>query len=250
MHMNKKMLEMALLTAGLLISAGAMADASLLSPYTANYHLDRKGIGSANSTFTLSKQADGGYQYQSVLHPTGIAALVLGDVTQTSMFKAVNGRPQSSTYNYEEKGKHADSETIQFDWSTNKATSTENDKTRKAALSDNSVDVQLVQLLLATDAAAGKVPDSYEIVDHGEATTYSTKALPDAKLRLQSANYQTKVYALTDVTDASKKRTITVWMAPSLHFLPVQIQQVDKKNTITLTLLHIAYSDEAAPAAK
>jgi hypothetical protein len=248
--MNKKMFEIALLTAGLLISAGAMADAGLLSPYTANYHLDRKGIGSANSTFTLSKQADGSYQYQSVLHPTGLAALVLGDVTQTSVFKAANGRPQSSTYSYEEKGKHADSETIQFDWSTKKATSTENDKTRKAALSDNSVDVQLVQLLLANDAAAGKVPDSYQIVDHGEATTYSTKALPDAKLRLQSANYPTKVYALTDVTDASKKRTITVWMAPNLHYLPVQIQQVDKKTTITLTLLHIAYSDEAAPAAK
>lgn len=247
--MNKKMFEMALLTTGLLTSAGAMADAGLLSPYTANYHLDRKGIGSANSTFTLSKQADGSYQYQSVLHPTGLAALVLGDVTQTSVFKVVNDRPQSSTYNYEEKGKHADSETIQFDWSAKKATSTENDKTRKAALTDNSVDVQLVQLLLADDAAAGKVQDSYQIVDHGEATTYTAKALPDTKLRLQSANYQTKVYALTDITDPSKKRTITVWMAPNLHYLPVQIQQVDKRNTITLTLLHIAYKDEAPAAA-
>ena len=243
--MNKKMLEMALLTAGLLISAGAMADAGLLSPYTANYHLDRKGIGSANSTFTLSKQADGSYQYQSLLHPTGLAALVLGDVTQTSVFKVVNGRPESQTYNYDEKGKHADSETIQFDWSKKKATSTENDKTRKADLTDNSVDVQLVQLLLATDMAAGKLPDSYQIVDHGEATTYTVKSLPDAKLRLQSGNFQTKVVALSN---AEKKRTITAWMAPSLHYLPVQIQQVDR-NTITLTLVHVAYQDQAPATA-
>jgi hypothetical protein len=170
---------------------------------------------------------------------------VLGDVTQTSVFKVANGRPQSSTYNYDEKGKHADSETIQFDWTKKKATSQENDKTRKAALTDNSVDVQLVQLLLASDAASGKLPDSYQIVDHGEATTYATKSLPDAKLRLQSGNYQTKVVSLTD---SAKGRTITAWMAPNLHYLPVQIQQVDKRNTITLTLLHVAYQDQA-PAA-
>jgi hypothetical protein len=246
--MNKKMLEMALLTAGLLISAGAMADAAQFSPYTANYDMERKGIGSAKATFTLDKDAGGNMVYQSVLHPTGIASLLLGDVTQTSTFKLVNGRPQDVSYQYSEKSKNPDQETIQFDWTKKAAASDENDKKRKAELTDNSVDVQLVQLLLASDAAAGKVPDSYQIVDHGEATTYTTKALPDAKLRLQSANYQTKVYALTDVTDVSKKRTITVWMAPSLHFLPVQIQQVDKKNTITLTLLHIAFKD-AAPAA-
>jgi hypothetical protein len=244
--MNKKMLEMALLAASLLMSAGAMADASLFSPYTANYHLDRKGIGSANATFTLAKQADGSYEYKSMLHPTGIASLLMGDVTQTSDFKVVNGRPQSSAYTYAEKGKHADQETIQFDWAKKAATTEENDKSRKAALSDNSVDVQLVQLLVASDVAAGKLPDSYEIVDHGEATSYTVKAMPDAKLRLQAGNFQTKVVMLSN---ADKKRTITAWLAPSFHYLPVQIQQKDK-NTITLTLLHIGYSDEAAPAAK
>jgi len=243
--MNKKMLEMALLTVSLVMSASAMADASLLSPYSADYDLERKGIGSAKATFTLTKQADGSYEYKSVLHPTGIAALLLGDVTQTSDFKLVNGRPQSSSYAYSEKGKHASEESIQFDWAGKSAATTEDGKQRKAALSADSVDVQLVQLLVASDLAAGKLPDSYQIVNHGEATTYTVKALPDAKLRLQAGNFQTKVVALTT---ADKKRTITAWMAPNLHFLPVQIRQVDK-NTITLTLLHIAYSDEGAPAA-
>lgn len=243
--MNKKMLEMALLTAGMLVSAGAMADAGLFSPYSATYHLDRKGIGSANATFALTKQADGSYEYKSTLHPTGIAALMLGDVTQTSDFKLVNGRPQSQTYSYSEKGKHADEETVQFDWSKKKATTSENSKDRTSELADDSVDVQLVQLLVAADAAAGKLPANYQIVNHGEAMTYTVKNLPDAKLRLQSGNFETKVVALTN---AEKKRTITAWLAPNLHFLPVQIRQVDK-NTITLTMLHIGYSDEAAPAA-
>ncbi|HSN17586.1 MAG TPA: DUF3108 domain-containing protein [Gammaproteobacteria bacterium] len=248
--MNKKMLEMALLTASMLVSAGAMADANLFSPYTATYHLNRKGIGSANATFTLSKQADGSYEYKSVLHPTGIASLLLGDVTQTSDFKLVNDRPESQTYTYSEKGKHADEESIKFDWTKKKAATSEDGKERRAPLSDDSVDVQLVQLMVASDAAADKLPASYQIVDHGEATTYTVKTLPDAKLRLQSGNFQTKVVALTN---AEKKRTITAWLAPNLHYLPVQIRQVDK-NTITLTMMHIAYSDEAAaagaPAAK
>jgi hypothetical protein len=243
--MNKKMLEMALLTAGLLISAGAMADAAQFTPYSADYDMERKGIGSAKATFTLDKNADGSWVYKSVLHPTGIASLLLGDVTQTSNFKLMNGRPQSVSYDYTEKSKHPDQENIQFDWKKKAATSDENDKKRKAALTENSVDVQLVQLLLASDTAADKLPASYDIVNKGESTNYVTKALPDAKLRLQSANYQTKVVS---ITDTAKGRTITAWMAPNLHFLPVQIQQVDKKNTITLTLLHISYKDQAAPA--
>src|SRR5690348_13754523 len=152
MHMNKKMLEMALLTAGLLISAGAMADSGLLSPYSADYDMERKGIGSAKATFTLDKDADGGYVYKSVLHPTGIASLLLGDVTQTSAFKLADGRPESVSYDYTEKSKHPNQESIQFDWTKKAASSTEDGKTRKAVLTDNSVDVQLVQLLLASDA--------------------------------------------------------------------------------------------------
>jgi Flp pilus assembly protein TadG len=242
--MNKKILEMVLLTAGLLISAAAMADAAQFSPYSANYDMERKGIGSANGTFTLTKQADGSYEYKSVLHPTGIAALVAKDITQTSDFKVVNGRPQSSSYSYSWQGKPDDNENIQFDWAHKSAAMDQAGKKTKAKLSGNSVDVQLIQLLVATDASAGKLPDSYQIIDKGDATTYTVKTLPDAKLRLQSGNFQTKVVTLTN---AAKKRTITAWMAPSLHYLPVQVQQIDK-NTVTLTLLHVSYGD-AAPAA-
>jgi hypothetical protein len=243
--MNKKMLEMALLTAGLLISAGAMADATQFSPYSADYDMERKGIGSAKGTFTLTKQADGSYEYKSVLHPTGLAALVAKDITQTSDFKLVNGRPQSSSYSYSWKGKPGDDESVQFNWAGKSAVMDEAGKKSKATLGENSVDVQLVQLLVAADAAAGKLPDSYQIVDKGDNTTYTVKTLPDAKLRLQSGNFQTKVVTLTN---AAKKRTITAWLAPNLHYLPVQVQQIDK-NTVTLTLLHVSYGDEAPAAA-
>lgn len=242
--MNKKMLEMALLTAGLLISVGAMADSGLLSPYTANYDFERKGIGSGKSTFTLAKQADGSYEYKSVLHPTGIASLLAKDVTQTSDFKMVNGRPQPSSYSFSWEGKPDEAETIQFNWAGKSAAMDQAGKKSKAALTADSVDVQLVQMLVASDAAAGKLPGSYQIVDKGDSTTYAVKTLPDAKLRLQSGNFQTKVVMLTN---AAKKRTITAWLAPNLHYLPVQVQQVDK-NTVTLTLLHVSYND-AGPAA-
>ena len=243
--MNKKMLEMALLTAGLLVGTGAMADAMQFSPYSADYDMERKGIGSAKGTFTLSKQADDNYEYKSVLHPTGIATLLAKDITQTSDFKLVNGRPQSSSYTYSEKGKPGDDETVQFNWTAKSAAMDQAGKKSKTALGDNSVDVQLIQLLLASDLAAGRLADSYQLVDKGDATTYTVKSLPDAKLRLQSGNFQTKVVTLTN---AAKKRTITAWLAPNLHYLPVQVQQVDR-NTVTLTLLHVSFKDEAAPAA-
>ena len=244
--MNKKMLEMTLLLAGLVLTGSAFAD-GLFSPYSADYDFERKGIGSAKSTFDLTKQADGSFVYQSVLHPTKIESLVLGDVTQTSTFHVVAGRPQAGSYSYMEKGKHPSQETIQFDWTKKSSATSESGKTTGAPLTADSTDVQLIQLLLASDAAAGKLADSYQVVNHGETVTYSVKTLPDAKLRLQSGNFETKVVVLTD-NDKTKGRSITAWLAPTLHYLPVQIQQADKKNTFTLTLLHISFKDEA-PAA-
>lgn len=242
---SKSAFAAVMLAAGLGAAGAVLADTSLYSPYTASYDLERKGIGSAHASFSLAKGGDGAYVYKSVLHPSGLAALFLGDVTQTSTFKLVDDRPQSDSYQYSEKGKNADDETIQFDWNKKIATSRENGKQRKSPLTPDSVDVQLVQLLLANDVASGKVADHYQIVDHGEATTYDAKTRADKQLHTQAGDFDTKVVVLTNT---AKKRTITAWLAPKLHYLPVQIQQVDR-NTITLTLEHIAFNGEMQAAA-
>src|ERR1051325_8283163 len=80
---------MKVLTAALLMT-GAMAahaDGSLFTPFHADYDLEREGIGSAHSVFTLEQGADGSYSYKSAMHATGIPAMFFSDLnTETSPF--------------------------------------------------------------------------------------------------------------------------------------------------------------------
>src|ERR1700685_3085804 len=99
-----------LLLAGLMAAAaGAQAADSPLTPFHADFHLDRKGFGSGRLTFSLEKTADG-YAYKSDLHPSGLAALVISEVTQTSNFRVVGGELQAGTYDFKQTGGQTDSE--------------------------------------------------------------------------------------------------------------------------------------------
>lgn len=243
----KSWITVSALLMGLSTASGAWADDSLFTPFHADYDMEREGIGSADSVVTLSRSADGSYSYQSVLHVTGLASLFFSDVvTETSSFQLMDGHPRAASYTYFETGKHPSSEAIRFDWDKNLALTNEGGGKHKVKLTPGICDTQLVQLQLAADMAAGKPVDTYKILNHGEVVTYAAESLPDARIRAGSTVYDAKVVALHDT---AKGRTITLWLAPALHYLPVKIlQQQTGKAGIMLTLQNISFMDKA-PAA-
>jgi hypothetical protein len=235
-----------LLFAGLMSAAGAQAADSPLVPFHADFHLDRVGLGSGDLSFSLEK-ADGGFVYRSELHPTGLAALVISQVTQVSSFKVVDGKLQADTYDFKQTGRQTDSETIKFDWKKeNGVTDREGKAQRKTPITPGVSDTQLINLVVAADVAAGKLAPEYAFLDHSKISAYTAKVLPDTKLTLGKVSYVTKV---VELSDKSGDGTITVWMASVLHYLPVQIHDVDSKNDITMTMQDISLGGAGAPAA-
>jgi len=244
----KKILGYAALVAGLLTMTGALAD-DLFTPFHADYDLEREGIGSAHSVFTLEKGADGSYAYKSVMHATGLASMFFSDViTETSTFTLDGGRPKAKSYSYSETGKKPSSQLVTFDWDKGFGITEEDGRTRKKKLEDGMCDVQLLQLQLAADVAADKLADSYSVLNDGEVAEYKAVKMPGTKVRIGHDSYDTRVVALHD---GSKGRTITVWVSPALHFMPVQIKQEQTgKKAITLTLEDITFGSAAAPEKK
>jgi hypothetical protein len=242
----KKVLTAALLMTGAL---AAHADGSLFTPFHADYDLEREGIGSAHSVFTLEQGADGSYSYKSVMHATGIAAMFFSDViTETSTFTLEDGRPKAKTYSYSETGKHPSSQLVTFDWAQGYGITEEDGRSRKKKLEDGLCDVQLLQLRLAADVAADKLADSYRTLNDGEVAEYKAERLPGTKVRAGGNTYDTRVVALHDAT---KGRTITIWVSPALHYMPVQIKQEQTgKKAVTLTLEGISFGSAEAPSGK
>lgn len=244
--MKSRLAGILLLAAFMSAAAGAQATDSPLVPFRANFHMDRKGIGSGNLVFALEKAADGGYVYRSELHPTGLAAFFIKLVTQTSNFQVVDGELRAGTYEFRQTGGQTDSETIKFDWNRKAGiTDREGKPCRKTVITAGVSDTQLINLVVAADVAAGKLALEYKFLDHSKISTYTAKALADAKLTLGNVTYDTKVVELDDTTGDG---TLTVWMAPVLHYLPVQIHDVDKNSDIIMTMQGIMFGD-ATPAA-
>lgn len=232
-----------------LLSAGARAEDGVLAPYHADYSLARNSLTLGTASFSLKRSGDGGYTYKSVSHATGLAALFAGDViTQSSQFELAGGRPRPVLYAYTQAGgKHDKSETIQFEWSKQFAYGDEDGRQHRNTLTPGMSDVFLIQLMLAVDAADGKLADSYTLLDHGETTAYMPRKLPGQRMRVDGTRVDTE---LLELRDPKKGRVIRVWLAPTLHYLPVQIQQSQPdKATFTLSLDDISFDGTGAPSA-
>jgi hypothetical protein len=227
--------------------AAATHDPNVLTPFRADYSLMRNSLGLGISSFTLSRDTDT-YSYKSAAHASGLASLFSSStITQESRFTLVDGRPRAVSYRYADSGKPEDAELIRFDWDKGTATTEEDGRQKDRLLTPNTSDVQMIQLMLAADVSAGRAQRYYRLVDHGEITRYAAKALPDAPLTVGGKGYSTKVVQLYN---AERGRTITVWLAPELHYLPVQIQQAQTdKATITLTLQKVAFETPMPAAA-
>ncbi len=143
-----------------------------------------------------------------------------------------------------DKPKTDKSETIQFDWTKNLAHPDEDSRKQNTKLAPDLYDVFLIRLALPLDAAADKLAAGYSVLDHREVVSYKLKKLADAKLKLDSATFDTEVLELTD---ADKGRVMKLWLSPALHYLPVQIQQTQTdKPTFTMVLQNITFNPSSA----
>jgi len=231
---------------GLSVPAFAGQTGFVVPPYQAGYSVARNSLGIGNARFSLTGNADGSYTYQSVTKPAGLVAIFVSDVvTESSHFDLKDGRPRSLLYSYTQTG-HEKSETIQFDWDKGTAYTEEDGRPKTNHIDADTADVFLTQLLVSVDAAGKRSGGGYVVLDHREKRSYTLQSLPDAKLKTPAGEYDVVVMELKD---ADRGRTMDFSLAPSLHYLPVQVQLKDSAKTITLVLTDISFNTPAPATA-
>ncbi len=223
------------------------AQAEGLVPFKAQYG-GSVSIGSLVCEMTLTRDADGSYTYQSTSHAVGLAAMFVKDViTEASRFEVVDGRPRPLEYRYSRSGgKHDKSETIRFDWSKGTALTVENGQDKTTPLTPGVTDRFLLQLTLGMDAAAGRLQEEYRVLDHRDIGSFIPPKPEDEDIQVPAGRYAS---LMVKRQDKGSKRVTDFWLAPKLHYLPVQIQQREPgENTYTLALTSVSFGSEA-PAA-
>lgn len=231
------------------VSAQALAEDPDLMPYKASYSLGWGGVLAGRAEITLTRSDDGNYIYRSVTHTAGLVSLFSSkSITEESRFELGSGEPRSLEYHYlESDGDDKETEEIHFDWTKGTADTSEKGRQRSTDLTPGVSDRFLSQLSVSLDAAAGKLPAEYRILDHREIVTYATKAKPKASLKTEDGEFQD--LTVIELRNDANHRVLRFWLAPQLHYLPVKIEQTDPHKTLTLALTEISFKPTPAPAA-
>jgi hypothetical protein len=203
-----------------------LADAGVLSPFSAVYEVTRDGMSLGHARFSLS--ADGGncYAYKGVADPEGLAALLIGRSTEESHFCLQNGRLRSQSYSTSrEGGGSKDNYRLSFDW-TRGLVSTGNGEPRQ--LPEDAVDSIAMHIAIrkAMQETGGSTPDKpilLSVVDDDGVRQYSFAASGHEPLKTALGNMDTVL-----VERINTKRKIRFWLAPSLDYLPVKFEQQKK----------------------
>ena len=217
--------------------------AELLKPYNALYKVARNDIGIGKLTFTLARNDQGAFVYESTRMPNAFVSLFKPDVIkERSQCRLQNGSIQPLNYSYSQTGGSKERfVNMTFDWQTNRVTNHVNNKPWSMSIPDNTQDKLGYLLAIMLDVSRGKTSMSYHIADGGKLKTYDIRVIGEETLLTSSGKIDTVM--IKRILPKKKKRSTVIWLAKQLGYLPVKIQQNEKNDVVysmTLTSLNNA----------
>ncbi len=228
----------------LAINLAAMTTANAadtaIKPFHADYATLRNGSELGRTTLDLSDNGDGSWTLRSETHGTaGMAKLAGVHIVETSRFRWKDGRPEALAYDFhqetafKQKIRHAG-----FDWKAGEVHVTEGDGDFRYPIAAGIIDRQAVTLALASDLMHGATSFDYKVAvkDRIEEMRYTRGATET--LNVPAGEFATVLMQREGEPGSDRKRVARSWFAQSLGWMPVQIEQTEKKgDTVTLQLL-------------
>jgi hypothetical protein len=238
---------MKMLLAGLMFASAATtvfaADKQApAAPFHAEYRALRNGDDVGLTTLDLIDNHDGTWTLRSETHGTsGLAKLAGIHIQETSRFRWHEDRPEAIDYEYRQDSavksrvRHA-----AFDQKAGQAVIEEGGETYRYATAPGLIDRHAVTLALATDLKRGAPSFDYKVAvkDRIEDMRYERAA--SEKVSVPAGEFDTVLMRRIGEPGTDRKRVARSWFAESLGWMPVQIEQTEKKgDTITLKLIAV-----------
>ena len=218
-------------------SIAAAADSAPPAPFRADYVALRNGEPLGQTTLALSDNHDGTWTLRSETKGTsGLAKIAGVHIVETSRFRWKDGRPEAIEYDYRQDSA-IKSRTRHAVFSASGVNVEEGGETFHYAIVPGLVDRHAVTLAVAGDLKRGATSFDYKdaVKDHVEDMRYERAG--DESLSVPAGTFQTVLMRRVGEPGADRKRVSRSWFAEKLGWMPVQIEQSEKKgDTITLRL--------------
>jgi hypothetical protein len=167
---------------------------------------------------------------------TGMAALLLKERTiEESLFRLSQSKIVPLEYHFNRSGGNRSKvQKLIFDWSAKKIRGQTNDNQWELPWAPDAFDNILYQIGMLRDASLGKSQMDYVIVDNAETKHYHFVRKGEDTVETPRGKFKTLIFERTNLQNT---RATTIWSAPKLNYLPVKIDNVDRKGRAATLLL-------------
>ena len=221
----------------LAVPCAALADEAPLAPFHAEYVAFRNGDALGQTTLALSDNGDGTWTLKSETRGTsGLAKLAGIHIVETSRFRWRDGRPEAIEYSYKQDSA-IKNRTRHASFSNSQVQVEEGGQTFRYAIVPGLIDRHAVTLAMATDLKRNAQSFDYKVAvkDHVEDMRYERGG--NEMLSVPAGSFDTVVMRRVGEPGTDRKRVARSWFSEKLGWLPVEIEQSEKKgDTITLKL--------------
>jgi hypothetical protein len=210
---------------------------SPIAPFKAEYETLRNGKALARTVIEWKENADATWTLRTTTQGTsGLAKMAGLDVTEESIVRWVDGRPETTQYDFDQdvafksRKRHGE-----FDHETNTVHMVEGKSDARYALVPYAIDRHALTLALAADLSRGSDRFEYKVAMKDAIEDIRYTRCGDAELNVPAGRFATNC-----LERVREKRTSKCWFEPGNGWVPVQIEQVERKgDTITLRLTSI-----------
>lgn len=218
-------------------TTAAFGDEPELALYEARYEVEYKGRRVGITEFSLDYDAASDtYVFESRTTAKGLARLLRPNTAiERSRFIVDDGTIRPVAFRFEDGSrKGEDNVDIAFDWQAGTASVDSDAGVHELALRPGVLDRGSLQAALMHDLSRRRDPGPYVLVDDDALKTYRYTIGEMRTIETTAGSFES--VALTQEREGSS-RTTRLWVAPSLNYLPVRIEQYrDGEVQTSLTL--------------
>jgi hypothetical protein len=210
-------------------SMASTAQAALptqLQPFQASYLWYWHAAPIAFSRVELTHQSDDLWLYSSTTRPRGIGRLYPMRPDIQSLMRITPEHVLPQHFKVTGSGRGHDSN-LNFDWQSLHATGLYEGVTINTPITAGVQDDLSVQIAMLTQLLAGQTPDRVLEIDKQGVREYDYERRGDEQLNTALGRIETTIYASHH---PGSPRTTLFWCAPSLGFIPLQVQQQIERN--------------------
>lgn len=216
----------AIVLAGCAAAAAQAADGQpALKPFAAEYAVKYGSISVGSSRLELRRDSEPGHwAVESRATASGLARLVAsGPVLQRSWFVLRDASVRPLRFRFNDGMKHSEEDvSLDFDWNGGRVTGVARGEPVDLATVPNAQDPVSIQIATMVALMNGRQPGEIPLIESARVKHYHYTFDRAERLETEAGTFDTLVYR--SVRQGSSRET-ELWLAPSLDYLAVRVEQ-------------------------